>query len=101
MKLPPVTLSTAQKLQEFDVWITPYLGDIRQTRHFSNTLAPIVRAFDRLCEATRDFAKEADITHGRLADNLVTLFGGKARADVLRILLDLNSVLFLITGKSD
>lgn len=101
MKLPLATLTTAQKLEEFDVWITPYLGDIRQTRQFTNTLNAIVRAFDRLCEATRDFANEADITHGRLADSLVTLFKGKARADVLRILLDLTSVLFLITGKSD
>jgi len=101
MKLPDASLTTDQKMQEFDVWITPSIGDIRQTRQFTNTLAAIVRAFDRLCEATKDFASEADITHARLAESLVALFAGKSRQEVLRILLDITSVLFLITGKSD
>jgi hypothetical protein len=101
MKLPTATLTTAQKLEEFDIWITPTLGDIRETRQYKNTLAAIVRAFDRLCEATGDFASEAELSHVRLADNLVQLFAGKTRDDVERILNDLASVLFLITGKSD
>src|SRR5713101_8135494 len=101
MKLPAVTLTTAQKLQEFDVWITPALGDIRQTRQFANTLAAIVRAFDRLCEATGNFASEAEVNHSQLADNLVKLFAGKNVEEIRTILNDLASVLFLITGKSD
>jgi hypothetical protein len=101
MKLPAVTLTTAQKLAEFDVWITPYLGDIRQTPQFKSTLAATVRAFDRMCEATSDFVTEAELSHRHLAENLVKLFAGKSVYEVRRILLDLARVLFLITGKSD
>jgi len=101
MKLPATTLTTEQKLREFDIWITPYLGDIRGTTQFKSTLAAIVRAFDRLCQATKDFASESELNHVQLADNLVKLFAGKDRAEVLTILTDLASVLFLITGKSD
>lgn len=101
MKLPTVTLTTQEKLDEFDVWITPYLGDIRESPQFKNTLAAVARAFDRLCEATKDFATESELDHSHLADNLVKLFTGKSREDVLRILTDLASVLYLITGKSD
>jgi hypothetical protein len=101
MKLPAVKLTTEQKLREFDVWITPSLGDIRETPQFKNTLAAIVRAFDRLCQATNDFASEAELNHGHLADNLVKQFASQDREEVLRILTDLASVLFLVTGKSD
>lgn len=101
MKLPTASLTTDEKLREFDVWITPSLGDIRQTPQFSNTLGAIVRAFDRLSEATTGFASEAELNHSHLADNLVALFTGKMREEVLRILMDLASVLYLITGKSD
>ncbi len=101
MKLPTATLSTASKLDEFDVWITPSLGDIRETRQYRNTLTAIVRAFDRLCEATGDFASEAELTHVHLADSLVKLFAGKTRDEVEGTLNDLASALFLITGKSD
>ena len=49
MKLPGVTLTTEQKLLEFDVWITPYLGDIRprkgvrhyERRHRQNGPLPV------------------------------------------------------------
>ncbi len=40
MKLPAVTLTTEQKLREFDVWITPYLGDIRETRSKRISILP-------------------------------------------------------------
>jgi hypothetical protein len=72
-------------LREFDVWITPYLGDIRETSQFKNTLAAIVRAFDRLCQATNGFASEAELNHTHLADNLVKQLAGKDRDDILRI----------------
>jgi hypothetical protein len=100
MKLPAETLSREQQLEEFDVWITPYLGDVRKSVQFADRHAATVRAFDRLCQATNDFATEADLTHAHLAENLVKLFPGKSEEEVQRILMDLAHALFLISGKA-
>ena len=100
MKLPAESVGREQKLEEFDVWITPYLGEVRRSPQFADRHAASVRAFDRLCEATDNFANEDDLTHEHLAENLVRLFHGKSSDEVRHILMDLANVLFLITGKS-
>jgi hypothetical protein len=100
MKLPAESLTKAQKLEEFDAWITPYLGEVRKSVQFADRHAATVRAFDRLCQATNDFASEKDLSHTHLAENLVKLFPGQSVEDVQRILMDLANALFLISGKS-
>lgn len=100
MKLPDEVLTKAQKLEEFDAWITPYLGEVRKSVQFSDRHAATVRAFDRLCQATNDFASEGDLSHAHLAENLVKLFPGKTEDEVQRILMDLAHALFLISGKA-
>jgi hypothetical protein len=100
MKLPTEALTKPEKLEEFDAWITPSLVDVRRSPQFADRHAASVRAFDRLCEATDNFAREGDLTHGYLADNLVKLFAGRSEDEVKHILMDLANVLFLITGKS-
>ena len=100
MKLPAESLTKTQKLEEFDAWITPYLGEIRKSVQFTERHAATVRAFDRLCEATNDFAAEEELTHTHLAENIVKFFPGKSKDEVQQILMDLVNTLFLISGKA-
>jgi hypothetical protein len=99
MKLPQATLTTARQLQEFDIWITPSLGEIKDTPQFVAALEAAVRTFDLLAAATNDFASEADIDQNRIADSIVAEISGK-ETEAGAILKDLAQVLFLVTGKS-
>ena len=92
MKLPPESLTRDEKLEEFDVWITPVLIDIRKTPKYAGRHEACVRAFDRLCEVTNDFAEGAALTLDHLANSLVKLFNGKSEDAVLEILTDLGPV---------
>ena len=54
MKLPIPALTLAEQLAEFDVWITPSLGEIKDTDKFRQQLDGVVRVFEILDEATHD-----------------------------------------------
>ena len=41
MKLPIGVLTTQQQLEEFDIWVTASLGEIRDTDRFKEELARI------------------------------------------------------------
>ena len=43
MKLPLPTLDLATQLVEFDVWITPSLGEVRETERFRDELSAVVQ----------------------------------------------------------
>jgi hypothetical protein len=102
MKLPPApsNLTILQRLEEFEVWLTPYSGEIRLTTKFADALAASVRAFEWLCEATNNFADEAALTHEFLRDEVMRQINGRSAPDAKQILLDLVGVLFMATGKA-
>ena len=56
MKLPIPVLDLKTQLLEFDVWITPSLGEITETEKFREQLQRVVRVFEIIDEATQHFA---------------------------------------------
>ena len=46
-----------QKLQEFDIWVTPSLGEISDSAKFKDELSKVIRMFDVLEEATNIIEK--------------------------------------------
>lgn len=101
MKLPITTMPLASQLLEFDVWITPFLGGIRDTERFKVQMEAVVRTFEAIGEATEKFKDVKDCRPSAIADTYVKLTTDKDEAQAGTILEALAAVLFLVTGKSD
>jgi len=101
MKLPQVVLDLIGALAEFDVWITPTLGEIKDTPRFREELESVAHVFDTMGEATEEFV---DIRHCRpeaIADTFIDFISDDEVSEAQGRLQSLASVLFLVTGKSD
>ena len=111
MKLPIPALDITTQLLEFDVWITPSLGEIRDTERFRQELDTMAMIFDVMGAATNNFENLQDCTPTSLAEILVELASHKAhlqeeepgtnKKNVQKLFESLASVLFLVSGKSD
>jgi hypothetical protein len=111
MKLPVPALDIATQLLEFDMWITPSLGEIRDTERFRQELDTIAAIFDAMGVATNNFENLQDCAPTSLAEIFVKLASSKAqqqekepgtnKKNVQKLFEALASVLFLVSGKSD
>ena len=101
MKLPLPTLDLATQLLEFDVWITPSLGEIRDTERFRDELGAVVQIFEALGIASQQFRAIKDCQPSEIADVFVGIARRLPADQALKTLQSLASVLFLVTGKSD
>jgi hypothetical protein len=101
MRLPPAKLDLATSLSEFDVWITPSLGEIRDTDKFQEELARVVKVFDAMEIATKGFATLETSSPEAIADTFVMLVQEMGNDEIFAMYEALASVLFLVTGKSD
>lgn len=101
MKLPIVELSLSEQLAEFDMWITPSLGDIRDTTRFQNEMATVVQVIETMGSATAEFADAAHCRPAAIAERFVQDIQAITEAEAQVRLTALASVLFLVTGKSD
>jgi hypothetical protein len=101
MKLPTIDQSIKEKLAEFDIWLTPTLGEIRDTDRFTQELDLVDGFFSSLAAATGDFADPSAVTPERVTHIVVGWLKDKSREAAYEILSSLCSTLFLVTGKSD
>jgi hypothetical protein len=101
MKLPHAQLDLETALAEFDVWITPSTGEIRDTGRFRSEMEAVVVVFELLSGATNGFADPRDCDPAAIADTISAAIANKSRESAHSILSHLASVLFLVTGKSD
>lgn len=53
MRLPSSTLDLPNALLEFDTWITPTLGEIRDTHRFKVELENAAHSFELIGDATK------------------------------------------------
>lgn len=101
MKLPATELNLQTALAEFDVWITPSLGEIRDTDKFQDELGRVVNVFDAMEKATSGFEDIEHCDPKAIADTFIGIVDEMSYSDCLAMLDSLASVLFLVTGKSD
>jgi len=102
MKLPASPLDVKAALQEFDVWITPTLGEIRDTDRFKQQLELVADIFDALGKATKNFERVETCDPKSIASTFVSLIRDQGEVSGAKTKLGaLASVLFLVTGKSD
>ncbi|MBK8185711.1 MAG: hypothetical protein IPK63_23580 [Candidatus Competibacteraceae bacterium] len=101
MKLTIPKISLDIQLLEFDVWITPSLGEIRDTEKFKEQMEAVVNTFEAIGSVTDKFKDVKDCHPIAIADTFIDLTRGKTEEEAGTILGALASVLYLVTGKSD
>ena len=101
LPIPEQPQNLAEQLAEFDIWITPSLGEIRDTERFKEELAKIVEVFDALAASTNQFRSIDECSPEAITSALLALVHQKPNAEAATILHGAASLLFLSTGKSD
>lgn len=101
MRLPQISLTLDEQLSEFDVWITPSTGEIRDTEKFQTELNRVTQVFEILRIATKDFEDESACNPDRISHTFIQKLAGTQEEEQFELLRALASVLYLVTGKSD
>jgi len=101
MKLPSTPLAETDALLEFDVWLTPTLGEIRDTKRFQAEMASAVRIFEALGKKTNKFSlnKQPDIR--KIAEAVELAIASVDRKCAKKFLTSIADLVYLVTGKSD
>jgi hypothetical protein len=101
MKLPILARDLQRDLKEFDVWITPSLGEITDTDKFKEELARVTRIFEEIGQATGNFQDERHCVPSAIAQTFAQLANGRPEIERAELFKSLASTLYLVTGKSD
>lgn len=101
MKLPIPARDLNRDLKEFDVWITPSLGEITGTTKFQEELIRVTRIFEEIGQATDNFQDESHCKPEAIALTFAHLATGRSEAERAELFKSLASTLYLVTGKSD
>lgn len=99
MRLASRTLTLQEQLEEFDIWITPSLGEIRDTERFKQELERVAAVFEALSLATGGFEGMDACKPAAIASTYVEIARASGEAEAR--FADLASTLFLVSGKSD
>ncbi len=101
MRLINYEESLEEKMSEFDIWITPSLGEIRDTPQFSVNLESIKHGFDIMSDLTSNFKSLENCTASYIARNTISLLENLNDEKTAENLNDIYGVLLLVTGKTD
>ena len=101
MKLHDYNESLEEKMSEFDIWVTPSLGEIRDMPQFKLNLDGMKHGFDYMVEITNNFESLSSCSSSALAHNTVSILSGHNDDEKRTILNCICGVLLLVTGKTD
>lgn len=101
MRLPNPCNNLQRDLNEFDIWITPSLGEITDTDKFREELARVIRIFEELGQATNNFQDERHCEPIAIAQTFAKLANDRTEGERAELFKSLASTLYLVTGKSD
>lgn len=101
MRLKDYTESLDEKMSEFDIWVTPSLGEIRDVPQFKTDLENMQNGFNVMSIITNNFDAIKHCTSNYIAQNTITLLSTKTKKVTIDILNAIYGVLLLATGKTD
>lgn len=101
MKLQNYDETLEEKMSEFDLWVTPSLGEIRDMPQFQNNLENVKFGFDIMADITDDFADISKCTPLEIAKKTIKLLEDMIDTEKEKMLNAIYDVLFLATGKTD
>jgi hypothetical protein len=110
MKIPESQLTLKQKLHEFDVWITPSLQEIQDTKKFEDELTMVDSIISSLGPTTNSFENIEHCRPDAIASTCIDLIEKNIAVIVdvdekleasIEVIGSLISLLFMVTGKTD
>lgn len=101
MRLKEYQASLNEKMSEFDMWVTPSLGEIRDTEQFKINLALLKTGFDYIYKITDGFASVQFCSAHSMAENALLCIREMSLENARIFLDDICNVLLLATGKTD
>ena len=101
MLLNDLNVDLQAQLDEFDIWITPSLGEITDTDKYKEELALVVSAFETIGAGTNRFESVDRCKPEAIASTLAEILSERDPKERELILQALASTLFAVTGKSD
>lgn len=101
MKLAEYSASLDEKMSEFDMWVTPSLGEIRDTEQFKINLALLKTGFNYVFDITDGFASVECCSSSNMAKNVLSYIARMGQEEARQILESVCNVLLLATGKTD
>lgn len=101
MKINNHNTTLDEKMSEFDMWVTPSLGEIRDTPQFRMNLTLLKNGFNYLSDITTNFKDVSGCSSSALAANVLTYLSDKDESTAKVVLDSICNVLLLATGKTD
>lgn len=101
MKIKDYAASLQEKMSEFDMWVTPSLGEIRDTPQFKMNLNQLKTGFDQTAEITDNFSSIALCAASSLAEHAIQYISELSESETRSFLDNVCNVLLLATGKTD
>ena len=98
MRIPSYKSRLDEQMTEFDTWVTPSLGEIKDSPEFKQILSELEKGFDFLCLYTENFKNIAQCSGVHIASLAIQ---DSSLADFPSRLSSIIQVLLLSTGKSD
>ena len=99
MRLTKHKYTEKEKLSEFDRWITPSLGDIKDCIEFKNILAELEDGFNSLSIYTNGFSALETCSSYHIAESIIFHIGQVH--DIQSHLANVFNAILLSTGKTD
>ena len=101
MRLKEYKGTLEEKMSEFDIWVTPSLGEIRDMPQFPDNLKSMKYGFENMAAVTDSFVDATKCSSSRLAQSIASFIAGKKSDEQEKILYSIFNVLLLATGKTD
>lgn len=101
MKIKNYAATLQEKMSEFDMWVTPSLGEIRDTPQFKTNLEHLKTGFEQIAEITDDFSSISLCAASSLAKNAIQHISEYNESETKSFLDNICNVLLLATGKTD
>ena len=101
MKIREYSATLEEKMSEFDMWVTPSLGEIRDAPQFQKNLTELQFGFDYISQFANGFNQLSGCTPKNLATNVLQYINEQPEENALKILDAVCNVLLLACGKTD
>ena len=101
MKINDFNSTLDGKMSEFDMWVTPSLGEIRDTPQFRTNLEQLKQGLDFVADITSNFSNVTLCSSSDLASNTLNYISQRDDISAKDILDSICNVLLLATGKTD
>lgn len=101
MRLQNISQSNTEKLNEFDLWITPSLVEIKDTQRYKEEMESTQSLIEVIGAETKEFSSLSDLNLDAIVNAVLSAANAQSQDNANKFIEHGASLLFLVTGKSD